>query len=135
MNEDTRKVVTVGVIILVAAMVLRPLCSSRVVIPPNPDVKLARTTEKAMDSAAEANEDAAAFRNAVDKYYFVALVLAVAVPLVIVFLLFKYSLQSQPEDAEIFQQIDRLRTDEVKRLTLDGEKKASDLPARLPDEG
>ena len=136
MNEDMGKLVAVGGVILVAVMVLRPLCSSRVVIAPNPNVELARTTEKAMDSAQAANEDAAAFRNAVDKWYFVALVMAVAVPLVIVCLLFKYSSQSQPENAEIFQQIDQLRLEEVKRLTSDGEEeKTCDLPARLPDEG
>ena len=135
MSEDTGKVVAAGVVILIAIMVLRPLCSSRVIVPPNPNVELARTTEKAMDSAQAANEDAAAFRNAVDKWYFVSLVLAIAVPLAIVCLLFKYSAQSQPEDAEIFQQIDQLRIDEVKQLPLDGEKKTCDLPARLPDEG
>ena len=109
-------------------------------MPPDANEGAMKVAEDAVALARNTNEEAAALRESVGAWYFISLVLGVMIPVVVAFLLFRYWSQTQPEDAEVFQELDQLREDEAKRLEsgdqlcVDGEKKC-DLPARLPDEG
>ena len=141
--DDRRitRAIGVAVVLIILVMILRPLCAPEVVVPPDANQGAMKVAEDAVALARNANDEAAAFRNAVDRWYFVSLVLGVMIPVVVAFLLFKHWSQAQPEDAEVFRQLDQLREDEAgrlalgNRLSIDGEEKTCDLSARLPDEG
>ena len=140
--DDRRiaRAIGVAVVVIILAMILRPVCAPEVVVPPDANEGAMKVAEDAVALARNTNEEAAALRESVGAWYFISLVLGVMIPVVVAFLLFRYWSQTQPEDAEVFQELDQLREDEAKRLEsgdqlcVDGEKKC-DLPARLPDEG
>ena len=141
--DDRRitRAIGVAVVLIILTMILRPLCTPKVVVPPDANDGAMKVAEDAVALARDANQEAAALRESVSAWYSVSLVLGVMIPVVVAFLLLRHWSQAQVEDVEVFQELQQLRTDEVKRLesgdrlSVDGEKKTSDLPARLPDEG
>ena len=141
--DDRRitRAIGVAVVLIIAVLILRPLCAPEVVVPPDANQGAMKVAEDAVALARDANQEAAALRKSVSAWYFVSLVLGVMIPVVVAFLLLRYWAQAPVEDVEVFRELDQLHDDQVKRLesgdrlSIDGEKKKCDLPARLPDEG
>ncbi len=73
---------------IILAMILRPVCAPDVVVPPDANEGAMKVAEDAVALARDANEEAAALRESVGAWYFVALLLTAAVPVVVAFLLF-----------------------------------------------
>ena len=112
--SDGAKAILVIIGIFVFISMLSPVCSR------SPDVneELARTARIATESAQQANQDAAAFRNAVDRWYFVGMALAAGVPLVLAVILFVYATKTPAEPTEVFRELDQIRAAEHRKPAI-----------------
>ncbi len=92
-------------VLAVGFAVLRPLCSPKVVVPPDPNAELARAAREAVEMAREAQEEAAAVRASSGRWFFVSLAAAVIAPLVLAWLVFRSSAKAPPDDQEVLTYI------------------------------
>ena len=140
MMSDAMKVIVGGIVVLVLLWMLNRLCSPEAFAPMEPNVALTGTAARAMESARDAHEDAAAFKSSVDRWYFIALVGTVALPLVLASLLLRQWGNAPPEPAEVFHEIEKMQMTEHRELpapeigALPEHKEPAQLPARPSQE-
>jgi len=102
MKHNATRFVLVATVFLVVGWALSRLWSPA---PRDTNERLAVTTQRATDSALQAHEDAAAYRESVDKWYFVALAGAAIIPLVLAGLLLRMWANAPPEPGEVFREM------------------------------
>ena len=126
--DDRRitRAIGVAVVLIILAMILRPVCAPEVVVPPDANHGAMKVAEDAVALARDANQEAAALRESVSAWYFVSLVLGVMIPVAVAFLLFKYWSQTPVEDVEVFQELRRLEESNVKTLPTPDQKSLTD---------
>lgn len=134
MTHDSMKLILVAAVFLVVGWAL-----SRLWLPAPRDTneRLVVTTERAVRSALDANEDAAAYRDAVDKFYFLALAGAAIIPLVLAGLLLRTWANAPPEPAEVFREMENALTASRPALPHPETKALTErpmLPAQSSDE-
>jgi len=117
-DDDRAKALGWLLILIVVLAVLDPVCSRRpeVVIPPDPNEKLAEVARESVQMAREAREEAAAVRESSGRWFFIALAAAVIAPLVVALLLFRLYANAPPDDAEVFAQLQELAQIETPQL-------------------
>jgi len=115
-RNDTGDMVAGLLILLVVFAILRPMCSPKVVVPPDPNEELAKVAREAIEMAREAREEAASVRASSDRWFFISLAAAVTVPLLVAVLFFKFYANTPPDEAEVVMQLLRLADDENQRL-------------------
>ena len=71
--------------------------------PPDPNAQMAETAEQAMEMARDAREDAKSVRQRGYALCVVALVVGVSAPLVVAYLIYRASEQSEPGPAEVLE--------------------------------
>ena len=114
------------VAVLILVLLAGHSCSRdgpEVVIPPDPNEKLAEVARQSVEAAREAQagerearKDAAAVREASGRWTAVAFVAAAVIPLAIALLLFKFYANTPPGDAEVLAELHRLAEPETRPL-------------------
>jgi hypothetical protein len=126
MNEDRSvRPGVILVVLIVGWLLMRPLCTPRVVIPPDPNVELVRTTRDAMEMMRDAQDELTAMRRASEVWYFVGWGIAVALPVGIALLLLRYHAQTPVDEAEVLMQLEQMQPD----LLALPEAKPNELPS------
>jgi hypothetical protein len=126
MNEDRSvRPGVILVVLIVGWLLMRPLCTPRVVIPPDPNVELVRTTRDAMEMMRDAQDELTAMRRASEVWYFVGWGIAVALPVGIALLLLRYHAQTPVDEAEVLMQLEEMQPD----LLALPEAKPNELPS------
>ena len=103
--SESIKALGIMLLLVIVIVLLRPMCARE---PPTPDQRIADVADQALSMARNANDDAAAYKASCDRWYFVAVVAAGAMPLAIALLLFRYYTRTPPEDLEVLEQVKRL---------------------------
>ena len=112
MNEErTVRPGVILVVLIVGWLLMRPLCAPRVVVPPDPNVELARTARDAMEMVRDAQDELTAMRRASEVWYFVGWGIAVALPVGIALLLLRYHAQTPVDEAEVLMQLEEMQPD------------------------
>ena len=116
MDDKTASAVGGAVVLVLLFLMLEPMCTPRVVVPPDPNEKLAEIAKQAVEMAREANERTATAERSSDWGYFIALAAGVTVPLVVALLLFRYYAQAPSDATEVFLQLQEFAEDGLLRL-------------------
>ena len=127
MTEETRRWIVVLVVVFAVVLLLDPASSCR---KHDPDVneRLAQVAQDAVKLAKEAQEEAAASRRSANAWYFVSLVAAVTVPLVIAFFLFRHHGNAPPEPPEILHELRRIVERDRPKLAPPPQQKLLEKP-------
>lgn len=115
-RNDTGEMLVGLLVLLIVFAILRPMCTPKVVVPPDPNEELAKVAREAIEMAREAREEAASVRASSDRWFFISLAAAVAAPLVIAVLFFKFYANTPPDEAEVVMQLLRLADAERRKL-------------------